>query len=254
MEKGAASLNIEKYLERRQRIAEARPKYRDLCMSCRQPLFACYCALIRSFDPGIHFVILTHHIEVKRRIATGRMAHLCLKNSLLIQGEDYSEDGRVNELIDDPQNHCMILYPKGHTKNVTHLAPAERKEIFASGKRPILFVIDGTWNTARKTMYRSKNLKALPRICFTPPGPSHFRIRVQPDSFCYSTLEAIHHTIELLGDSRGFDISSGAHDQLLELFNRMVEQQLSLRQQAQADPLVQTGRRKKKWGQVKSTL
>lgn len=239
-------MNVEKYLERRRQIEEAQRTYRPICTKCLQPGFACYCALVQPFDTGIQFAILTHHIEAKRRIATGRMAHLCLKQSLLIQGEDYTEDKLVNQLIQDPQNNCMILYPKGQTTNLTHMTLPEQRRLFPADKKLVLFVIDGTWNTARKTMYRSQNLNQLQRVCFTPPGPSQFRIRVQPDAFCYSTLEAIHHTIELLGEGRGFDVSSGRHDHLLELFNRMVDQQLQLKHLAHQNPLVPTGRRMKK--------
>ncbi|MBX9766586.1 MAG: DTW domain-containing protein [Bdellovibrionales bacterium] len=239
-------LDIETYLERRRQREEAQRTFRPICRKCLQPGFACYCARVQPFDPGIQFAILTHHIEAKRRIATGRMAHLCLQDSLLIQGEDYSQDPAVNRLMSDPKNHCMILYPKGNSINVSHLPAASLQELFPLDKNLVLFVIDGTWNTARKTMYRSKNLRALPRICFTPPKPSQFRIRVQPDAFCYSTLEAIHHTIELIGGVRGFDTASGRHDHLLEHFNRMIEQQLLLKDLAHKNPLVVTGRRKRK--------
>jgi DTW domain-containing protein YfiP len=90
-----------------------------------------------------------------------------------------------------------------------------------------LFVIDGTWATARKTMRLSQNLRSLPQICFTPPGPSNFRVRKQPRPECLSTIEAVHHSIELLGESVGFDVKSRKHDQLLTLFDQFVDRQIS---------------------------
>ncbi len=190
-------------------------------------------------------MILSHPIEVKRRIATGRIAHLSLARSLLIQGEDFSCDSKVNDLIRDPGNQCLILYPKGTSRSLSAMSSRERGELVSREKNLVLFVIDGTWNTARKTMFRSQNLRLLPRICFTPPGPSQFRIRVQPEDFCYSTLEAIHHTIELLGPHRGFDIGAGEHHRLLKIFNGMVEQQIELKHKAHQNPLIVTGRQKK---------
>jgi DTW domain-containing protein YfiP len=81
---------------------------------------------------------------------------------------------------------------------------------------------------------RQNNLKTLPRICFTPVTPSQFQVRKQPKPFCYSTIEAIHHTIELLGPSFGFDLASRAHDNMLEVFDSMVDQHIALNAKARA--------------------
>ena len=75
-------------------------------------------------------------------------------------------------------------------------------------------------------MRQSQNLLNLPRICFSPEKPSNFRVRKQPHASCYSTLEAIHHTIELIGAAKGFDVASRKHDRLLHVFDSMVELQL----------------------------
>jgi DTW domain-containing protein YfiP len=90
----------------------------------------------------------------------------------------------------------------------------------------VVFVIDGTWNTVKKMLRLSPNILSLPRFCFTPPGLSNFKVRKQPAPECYSTIEAIHHTIELLGPSRGFSIAEGHHHHLLDVFGYMVQAQL----------------------------
>lgn len=200
--------------------------YRQLCLQCLQPEATCYCAHIRKFDPKMEFVILIHPLECRRRIATGRMSHLCLEKSYLIRGHDYSKNELVNDLLADPSREPVMLYPGVQSKNLTHCTADERATLFASDKILTVFVIDGTWATAKKMVKHSQNIKNLPRICFTPPGPSNFRVRKQPREGCYSTIEAIHHTIELLGSARGFDLQSRLHDGLLDTFSVMVEQQL----------------------------
>jgi DTW domain-containing protein len=72
----------------------------------------------------------------------------------------------------------------------------------------------------------SPSLAALPKVSFEPPGLSRFEIRKQPARECLSTLEAIHHVIELLGPDCGFDVEGRAHDHMLELFDRMVDRQI----------------------------
>lgn len=225
-------MDVQRYLERREALRGQQERRRILCNSCLQPEFACYCRFIKTFDPKIKFVILIHPIEMHRRIATGRMAHLCLKNSRLIMGQDYSHCPEVNALLADPQNFPVILYPGPNSANLSEMSGAEKAELFPKGKKPVVFVIDGTWSTAGKTLRRSKNLFHLPRICFTPVKPSSFRVRKQPRGECYSTIEAIQHTIELIGDCCGFATQLRKHDQLLYAFDRMVEIQLSLMEEA----------------------
>ena len=172
------------------------------------------------------FVILLHPLEHRRRVATGRMSHLCLENSFLIRGHDYSKHELVTELANDPARQSVILYPGPTSKNLTLLSDQARQEWIDRDKKLTIFVIDGTWATAKKTIKHSANLRHLPRICFTPPRPSEFRVRKQPHAGCFSTIEAIHHTIDLIGPSCGFDTTARTHDGLLRTFDFMVEQQL----------------------------
>lgn len=219
-------MNINDYFERRRQLEADAPKYRDLCTQCIQPVFSCYCRFIQRFDPLIDFVILIHPIEVRRRIATGRMSHLCLQNSHLIRGQDFTEVAAVNQILAEPHRHCVILYPGKNSVNLTPMKLSEKTERFPQDKKLTVFVIDGTWLTAKKMMSRSRNLLPLPRICFTPDKPSNFRVRKQPNALCYSTVEAIHQTIELIGETQGLDVGTRIHDRLMEVFDAMVELQL----------------------------
>lgn len=229
-------MNVEKYYEQRQRRQQESPQYRELCMTCIQPKFSCYCSYIQKFDAKIDFVILIHPIEVRRRIATGRMSHLVLKNSYLVMGQDYSQNAQVNQLLADPNRHCVILYPGRLSRNISGLTENERENLFPKHKRLTIFVVDGTWATARRTVRQSQNLHLLPRICFSPAKPSTFRVRKQPNPACYSTIEAIHHTIELIGATQGFETVGREHDKLLYVFDKMVELQLDFIKKSESKP------------------
>lgn len=219
-------MNIEQYQLRKQQQLLTEPKYRVLCESCAQPDFCCYCRHVIPFDSHMHFVILIHPIEAKRRIATGRMSHLCLKNSHLIKGQDFSQNEIVNELIEDTSHRSVILYPGAGSQNISLLNDDEKTTLVCNNKPLRVFVIDGTWATAKKMLRQSKNLTQLPQICFTPPHTSTFRVRKQPNANCFSTIEAIHHTIELLGATQNFLLAHRQHDNLLAVFDAMVERQL----------------------------
>lgn len=229
-------MDVERYRKQQQeREKENAARFRELCITCFQPGAGCYCPHVQRFSCGIDFVVLIHPIEKRRRIATGRMSYLCLENSHLILGQDYSQNKQVNELLERPEYFPVVLYPGATSQNLTHMTRQERQTVFPKDKKPLIFVIDGTWNTARKMMHQSQNLKKLPRLCFSPSRPSLFRVRKQPTAECYSTIEAIHHTIELLGDGCGFDTSSRQHDVLLHVFEQMVVRQLEFINESHTD-------------------
>ena len=217
-------MNLQAYLDKKKQPSL---QYRKLCLNCHQPDFRCYCDQIQKFDPGIKFVILIHPLEVRRPIATGRLSYLCLEDAELIVGHEYSQHERVNEIINNPKYHCVVLYPGRTATNLTPLTPDERHHLFHQNKKLVIFVIDGTWNTARKTLHLSPNLKSLPHIFFNPPRASRFRVRTQPNPECFSSVEAIHHTIELLGDFSLPDLAEQKHHILLSVFDYVVEKQLA---------------------------
>lgn len=239
-------MNVDTYKQHREILQQATPKYRNLCIRCIQPEFSCYCQHIQKFDPKIKFLILIHPIEVKRRIATGRMSHLCLENSELITGQDYSHNDQVNAIIQSSEYQSMVLYPGARSLNLTTASEPDKVSLFSGNRIPAIFVIDGTWDTARKTMNQSDNLKSLPRISFIPPGKSQFRVRKQPGENCYSTIEAIHHTIELIGGHAGYDVNSNQHNNLIYVFDKMVERQLEFVRDAYDNPRSTSYRRPKK--------
>ena len=206
----------------------ARGDYRPSCRRCRRPLSGCYCSLIRSFDSDPRFIILSQPREAKHRLGTGRMAHLCLSNSVLIEGVDFTLDSCVNREIDDPLNFPVLLYPSSDSIDLSKLNGGERSALIPSRQRLVVFVLDGTWKSARKMIRSSQNLMRLPAISFAPVTPSAYRIRRQPRPQCYSTIEAIHQVIELFaphGAGRG--AAARPHDNLLAVFAALVDRQLT---------------------------
>lgn len=166
-------------------------------------------------------MILIHRGEARRSIATGRMAHLILSNSYLFEGLNYSDDRRINALIEDPENFPVVLYPGEDSMNLSQMDPIARQSFFPKDKKPVVFILDGTWNYAKRMKRVSRNLNKLPMIQFTPKTPSNFRVRKQPNDFCYSTIEAVH---EL---SRLMDVDSpDSRANLLEVFDYLVNEQI----------------------------
>ena len=201
-----------------------RGEYRAQCYSCRRPRAFCYCALIEAFESETRFVILTQPREAKHRFGTGRMAHLSLRNSLLVEGVDFSADERIHRELHSPNGFPVLLFPGKDSLNLSQQTPEERMAMVPAGRRLIVFVLDGTWKSVRKMLRLSQNLASLPMICFEPPSPSNYRIRRQPKAHCYSTIEATHHVLDLF-TLRGS--AQCAHDNLLRVFRSVIDHQLT---------------------------
>lgn len=153
------------------------------------------------------------------------MSHLSLRNSLLFVGYDFRAHPGVEAILARPEAYPVVLFPGPRALDLSAGAPPGFPP---PGKTLVVFVIDGTWSSSRKTLRVSENLARLPRICFRPAAPSRFRVRMQPRPECCSTIEAIHHTIELLGPQVDFPLGTRAHDSLLRVFDSLVDQQLRL--------------------------
>ncbi len=129
-------------------------------------------------------------------IGTARMASLCLPNSELHLGIDWSASPALARALSDPARPPALLYPGDGAVDVVAHPPAG----------PItLVVVDGTWALTRKVVRKNPVLAALPRYAFKPPNPSEYRIRKEPDAEYVSTLEALVHVLGALeGDAERF--------------------------------------------------
>jgi DTW domain-containing protein YfiP len=203
------------------------PVARPSCVVCRRPAVACYCPLLKPFESYPRFVILSHPREAKHRLGTGRMAHICISNSMLIEGVDFSENKKVEAIIHNRDFFAVILYPGDSSTKLSELSIDQRRALIPPGRKLIVVVPDGTWRTARKMIRLSRNLSSLPSLSFTPSSPSSYRIRRQPRPNLYCTLEAVHQVIDLFAEPENRKIAiQKPHDNLLEVFAFAVNQQL----------------------------
>ncbi len=197
------------------------PVYREVCPKCRKAMVTCYCKALRPFASPFPIGILQHPYESQNAIATARMAHLSMSNSRLFVGKDFSEDRRVNELLDDPQYQHVMLYPSPDA--------IELDECFAQSdaqreKTLFVWVLDAKWQHVNQMLRLSENLRRIPMVRFTPEKESQFIIRKQPKKLCLSTIESLHLVID-----RYFARTNAAnreHGALIDVFQYLVQQQL----------------------------
>lgn len=175
------------------------------------------------------FVILMHPYEFKRvKANTGRLTHLCLRDSELHLGVSFDEHEAVQALIHDPKNFPVLLYPGRDAIDLSTVPQdgAQLSNLSAQleTRRLVVFLLDATWRLVRPMLRTSFSLQRLPRIMFSHAAPSRFVIKRQPEAGCLSTLEASHELLVAL-DRLGLDAYTQP-EQLLGLFQRMQDFQI----------------------------
>ena len=167
-------------------------------------------------------VILMHPYERRQiKLNTGRLTHLCLADSELHVGETFDDHKAVQELIHDPKNYPVLLYPG---KDARDLSKGQLEASEFPERRLVVFLLDATWRLARPMLRFSESLQQLPKIMFSNAAPSRYVIKRQPETGCLSTLEATHELLLEL-DRCGLDDYS-MPEQLLSHFMRMQAFQL----------------------------
>ena len=195
---------------------------RDLCFKCLRPKDSCYCRFTKKIDCGVKFIFLMHPKEAKRqRTGTGRLASLCLPESEIIVGIDFSENKRLNELLSDSSYFPVLMYPGENAYT------AGNKDFKASlnGKKLLAIIIDSTWFCSKKMIYSSSNIKNLPRISFAGSYKSIFTFKKEPGEYCVSTIESVYYLLEEL-KSEGLVSKTADTEPLMTVFKKMIKFQL----------------------------
>ncbi|BCN93926.1 DTW domain-containing protein [Thiomicrorhabdus immobilis] len=198
---------------------------RVICSQCQRPQKVCICDFIKPIVNGIEIGILQHPSEVKQIKGTAIIAIHALSHCQYWVGESVDAlPGLVSWLQDDKP--VLLLYPEteNQTTVVANLAIDEIKSQYLNHFK--VLILDGTWRKTFKMMQINPSLNALPRIALTPKSASGYQIRKQKDEQSLSTIEAIYELLSQLENS------TDKYQPLLTAFEKMQQQQLAFRQNA----------------------
>lgn len=200
-------------------------EFRGKCYKCNRPLSSCMCQYINAIDTKTQFIILMHPKEhQKTKNGTGYFTQLSLNNSQLFIGVDFSNHTPINDIINNKNNQCYILYPGQDSINLSH------QKISKESKNLVVFIIDSTWACSRKMLRLSKNLQKIQKISFDSKKLSEFKIKAQPKEYCLSTIESTLTLLELLNKQNKEIITPYELERFLQPFQKMVEFQLECRE------------------------
>ena len=192
------------------------------CAICLRPEKTCICKFIRVVENRVRLIILQHPLEQLEAKNSGRLLHLCLKNSQIHVGEEFSDNFFQTIASNNPLD--ILLYPSA-PENSPLDTPSIDTNAFISDDNLAnissirLWVLDATWRKSRKMLHLNPALRAMPRLSLQDCPPSIYKIRKAHSENQLSTLEASCYALQKL--ERG-EVN---YSPILEAFAAFVAQQ-----------------------------
>lgn len=197
-------------------------RIRDLCLKCFRPKASCYCKYTAPVNCGIKFVFLMHPKEAKKqKTGTGRLSSLCLPDSEIIMGIDFTNNERLNSLINDEKYFPVLMYPGEDAWNCKREGFSEA----VGNKTLLIIIIDSTWFCSKKMIRYSLNLHKIPKLSFNGSYKSIFTFKHEPAEYCVSTIESCYYIIKEL-QTCNIVPSDVNPEPLMNVFKEMIKFQL----------------------------
>jgi DTW domain-containing protein len=154
----------------------------DRCERCLLQQRVCLCAAIPTVPTRTRIVIVRHHSERMRSSNSGRLAHLALPNSVIV------EHGGLGGLAKlPPLDGAWLVFPEGQP----------REAIEGEPPRQLVF-LDATWSQARRMFRKLDGLRGLPLLRLPEAGVLPPRLRESPSPDRVSTIEAIARSLRMV--------------------------------------------------------
>lgn len=210
------------------------------CYKCFRPKEFCLCSFATPpIESGVKFIFLMHPKEAKRqRTGTGRLAHICLADSEILQGLEFSENARLRELLENEKFLPVLMYPGNDAWNVNDenfvtLFSSEKCEENQNEKNHELhgqkilmpIIIDATWFCSRKIIEHNEFLLALPKLSFAKNYSSIFTFKHEPRPEYVSTIETCYYLIKELQAAK-IVAQSVNPEPLMAIFKKLISDQL----------------------------
>src|SRR3954470_6572040 len=131
-------------------------------------------------------MIVRHHLERFRSSNSGRLAHLALPNSEIVE-----HGGLGGVAVLPPLGGAWLMFPEGAPVTAAPVPPPRQ-----------LIVLDATWSQARRMYRKLAALRGLPILRLPDAPMPAARLRESPAPGRVSTLEAIARALRLVeGDA-----------------------------------------------------
>jgi DTW domain-containing protein YfiP len=152
------------------------------CPRCLLQRRVCLCADLPTVITRTRVVIVRHHLERHRSSNSGRLAHLALPNSEIVD-----HGGALGVAVLPPLDGAWLVFPEGAPMLAPPVPPPRQ-----------LVVLDATWSQARRMFRKLAALRGLPILRLPDVAVPVARLRESPGPGRVSTIEAIAGALRLI--------------------------------------------------------
>lgn len=152
------------------------------CPRCLLLGRVCLCAAIPTVVTRTRIVIVRHHLERWRSSNSGRLAHLALPNSEIVE-----HGGPAGIAALPPLAGAWLVFPEGEPAVAAPVPPPRQ-----------LVVLDATWSQARRMYRKLDAVRGLPILRLPDAPMPAARLRESPAPGRVSTIEAIARALRLV--------------------------------------------------------
>ena len=200
------------------------------CARCNRPLKACICQFIIAVDNDVHVVVLLHPKEVNQAKGTLPLLVNSLTNCTVIEGENFSDNKMLIDLLSHYGDNVALLYPSDRAlllKAVGDTPMGNDQPYNKISKVKCIVLLDATWKKAYRMYQLSTNLHQLKHFALPENLVGQYTIRKTKKEYALSTLEACCYALEIIeGNSKN---KSGKYQLLINKFVEFNTFQLSFR-------------------------
>jgi len=196
------------------------------CAGCRMAPSHCACALRPVVPTRAGICLLMAPFEPLKPSNTGWLVADVVPDTHAFAWSRTTPDPALLALLDDPQWQPIVVFPREFAPSTRVVAelPAEA----ASTRRPLLVLLDGTWDEARKAFRKSPYLDRFPVLSLAPEQARRYRLRRSWHAHHFCTAEVAALALALAGDAH----AASTLEAWLDVFS---ERYLRARQSVPAD-------------------
>lgn len=179
----------------------ARGKKLIRCQWCLLGEIFCTCQHRQYINTEAHFMLVMYDDEVLKPTNSGRLIADLVPNTSAYLWSRTEPNKQMIEAINDPKYQPMLIFPEQYAQEgqmvVSHPSQCDNA---ATGKIPLLILLDGSWRQAIKMFRKSPYLHRLPLFSFSPETLANYELRKGSHDFQLSTAEVAALALEAIDE------------------------------------------------------
>ncbi|PNH82389.1 tRNA-uridine aminocarboxypropyltransferase [Vibrio diazotrophicus] len=171
------------------------------CAYCNVGLKHCLCQHQPDIETQVAVLLIVSQQEVFKPSNTGRLIADTVKETYVYQWSRTDPDSQMLDLLQSPAYFPVLVFPAETEEE--HSRVMNQVESIASGKKPLLIFVDGSWREAKRIVRKSPYLADLPLISIEPQVLSQYVMRKSDNEQHLATAEVASLVLDKFGERLG---------------------------------------------------